>query len=194
MKNKILIVTILFFLAVNTSYLWLPMMGSAGFFVVLPLMAFYAFLFFVFLVYAHKTLFVERFKDKTRLLITAILGIVLLCTFLRPTGLIDFDQLSGKNFLVAKRTSTVSCTTIFRLKPDKFVEETNCFGAERISGNYKLIKDTIFFKDIEGGRDSPDYYSYAVIHYTEKGSLLVRYKDDNDTLGSELYITENALQ
>ncbi|MVZ65372.1 hypothetical protein GQF61_05855 [Sphingobacterium sp. DK4209] len=111
MKNKGLLLTIIiFFLIVNTTYYW---EGKLGFF------AFPAFLILVIIFLGLGValtrqiyfLIKEKFTDKKRIIIIGLLTLVLLLTFKKPFGLIDFDKLEGGNVLIAKREGSANCMT-----------------------------------------------------------------------------------
>jgi hypothetical protein len=108
-------------------------------------------------------LFKEKFSDRKRLTISAILFVVLLLAFFKPAGFIDFDRFSGKDLLVAEREGALNCTTVLKLKDNNtFRERSVCFGVTEIKGHYEIKGDTIIFKDVDKGRQD-EYYSYAVI-------------------------------
>lgn len=141
----------------------------------------------------------EKFRDRQRLLIIAVLTTVLVLAFFKPAGLIDFEKFEDKNILVAQREGAANCMTTFKLKENnKFTEKSVCFGMTEIKGDYKLKNDTIFFENVELGRGEDEFYKFAVIRPSKfnkdnKHFDLVRYKDLNDTTGHELWITKNDL-
>jgi len=71
---------------------------------------------------------------------------------------------------------------------NKFIERRYCFGVQEIKGHFKLKDDTIFFENVQKGRDLNEFYEYAVIkegHFNlnKGGFILYRYKERNDTIG-----------
>ncbi|MBP6023036.1 hypothetical protein [Ferruginibacter sp.] len=199
MKNKGLIIsTIIFFLLVNTTYYWESKLGLVAF----PAFLFLVIVFFVLLILLLRQIILaikEKFSERQRLLIIAILTTVLALAFFKPAGLIDFEKFEGKDILVARREGAANCMTTFKLKENsKFTEKSVCFGMTEIKGDYKLKKDTIFFENVELARGEDEFYKFAVIRPSKFNKDnnhfdLVRYKDLNDTTGHELWITKNDL-
>ncbi len=183
---------------VNTTYYW---EGK------LALFAFPAFLILVIVYFGLAIVLVrqiyflvkEKFTDKQRLVQVGLLTIVLALTFYKPFGFIGFDRLSGKDLLIADREGGGNCTTTLKLKDNNtFRERSVCFGVTEVKGRYELQGDTIFFKDVNKGRQS-EYYSYALIKLADYQNkkiigVIVRYKDKGDTEGHELFITKNDLK
>lgn len=141
----------------------------------------------------------EKFKDRERLATITILTIVLVVTYFKPLGLIDFDKLQGDDILVAKQEGAANCMTIFRLKKNnKFREKNICFGSVETTGNYKIQNDTIFFENVILGRYENGFYKFAVIRPSKFAKdnndfNLIRYNDYDDTTGNELKIIKNDL-
>jgi hypothetical protein len=197
-QKGLFITTILFFLIVNTNYYWEGKLGFFAFPVDFLLVIVYLVLGFLLLRQLFFA-FREKFIDKHRLIIIAILTVVLSVTFLKPNGLINFDKLQGKDLLIAEREGAANCMTTLKLKENNtFTERTVCFGIMEIKGNYELKGDTIFFKDIGFVRHESGYYKFAVIRESdgEKKKYLgdiVMYKSYSDTTGRDLWITKNEL-
>jgi hypothetical protein len=154
------------------------------------------FIVFIQLFYAFK----EKFKDTQRIRVLGLLTIVLALTFFKPNGLINFDELEGKDILIAQREGAANCMTTFRLKEgNKFTERRVCFGLINIKGNFKLKDDTIFFENVKLGRHLDEYYEFAVIKkspfsWNKGGFDLYRYKNHNDTVGHFLTVTKNEMK
>ena len=190
--------TLVFFLLVNTTSYW---EGKLGLFVMPAFLA----LVLVFLGLAiallhHIFLAVkEKLTDKHRLFTISLLIAVLCLTFFFPFGLINFDRVSGDDLLVAQREGAANCMTTIKLKDNnKFIEKSVCFGVTEIKGNYKIVRDTIHFENVEVGRHAGSFYKFAVIRpskfNTDNNRFdLVRFKDLGDTTGHELWIIKNAL-
>lgn len=198
MKHKqLIIITVIFFLLINTTYFWEGKLDTVAMLTSLILVLFYLVL--AGLLFRQVFFIVkEKFTDKSRIAVTAGLLVILILTLLKPSGLIDFDRLSGKDLLIAQREGNANCTTTLKLKSNnKFSEKRICFGVTEIKGVYKLKGDTIFFNPTYKGRDG-EYYAYALIKpsvfQNEKiiGGLF-RYKEKTDTIGSELFIIKNDL-
>ncbi len=183
---------------VNTTYYWEGKLALFAFPAFLILVIVY-FVLAIVLVRQIYFLVKEKFTDKQRLVQVGLLTIVLALTFYKPFGFIDFDRLSGKDLLIADREGGGNCTTTLKLKDNNtFREQSVCFGITEVKGRYELQGDTIFFKDVNKGRQS-EYYSYALIKsadYQNKKiiGVIVRYKDKANTEGHELFITKNDLK
>lgn len=132
-------------------------------------------------------------------MVTIILGVVLIVTFLYPGGLVDFEKYEGKDLLVARAEGSANCMTTLKLKEgNKFVERSVCFGIREVKGHYKIKRDTIFFDRIDYP-ESGDYYAFAVIKQSDSTELnalgnLVRFKDYKDSVGKKLPIIKNILK
>ena len=187
MKQKtILAISIVFFLILNTKYFWEGKLGLLAFLLISILFLVYIFLAIVLVIQIIKSI-IEKFSNKNRLVIVTILIFVISLSFLYPNGLIDFERFQGKDLLVAKREGAANCMTIIKLKENnKFVERNVCFGIEEIKGNYNMKGDTVFFTNV----DKNQYYQFAVI----ENSNFIRYKDANDTIKYDLWITKNLLK
>lgn len=203
MKNRVLIISaIAFFLIVNTSYFWMTMLGRGS----LAMGVFFA-LIIIFLVLLIALLWQiylairERAANKPRLVTIGVLLLVLLLTFLKPSGIINFEKFESKNVLVASAEGAANCTTTLKLKDDyKFKETVVCFGVSEVRGDYRIQNDTIYFSNINCSDivDTCEYYQFAVIE-PSKFSInnnpldLVLYKSSTDTVGYSIPIIENEL-
>ena len=199
MKNKgLLIAIIIFFLTINTTYYW---EGKFGFF------AFPAFLILV-IVYLGLAIALirqiylavkENFSDIPRLLTIGLIALVLVSTFFRPMGLIDFEKLESDAVLIAQREGAANCMTTLKLKDDfTFRERSVCFGVTEIKGNFYLQNDTIYFDKMSVNRHGNEFYVFAIVKPSrlikdEKHFDLIRYKSLTDTVGYELSISKNEL-
>jgi hypothetical protein len=197
-KYRLIIATIIFFLILNTSYYWEGKLG---------LFAFPSFILLI-LIYIglgislFRQLYLiikEKFDNKLRLITIGLLVFVLIITFLRPNGLINFDKLEGGDILVAEREGAANCMTTLKLKDDYTFKERNvCFGVTETKGKYHINNDTIYFDNVNIGRHIDEYYSFGVVKpskFSKDGKHFdfVRYKNLTDTLGHELWITKNEL-
>jgi hypothetical protein len=199
LKNKgLIITTIIFFLTVNTIYYWEAKLGLLAFPTFLILVVIYLGL-GVALIRQIYILIKEKLTEKTRLINIGLLTLVLILTFLKPFGLIDFDKLEGDNVLVAEREGAGNCMITLKLKDDfTFSERSVCFGVTEIKGDYHLQNDTIYFDNVTLGRHENEFYKFAVIEPSKfnkdgKHFYLIRYKSLTDTIGQELWITKNEL-
>jgi len=199
LKNKgLIITTIIFFLTVNTSYYWKVKLGLFAFPAFLILVVIYLGLGLA-LIRQIYFLIKEKFTDKSRLINIGLLTIVLILTFLKPFGLIDFEKLEGDNILVAEREGSANCMTTLKLKDDfTFSERSVCFGVTEIKGEFHIQNDTIYFDNVSFGRDENEFYKFAIIEQSKfnkdgKHFELTRYKSLTDTIGHKLWITKNEL-
>ena len=146
MKNKrILFISFLFLLLVNSAYFWLrlPSFWDMGITIIL-------FLGYLALVLTLLTqiwlLYREKFKNKSRIVNIIVLSSVLLLTTIFPYGMYDFEKLEGHDVIIAQRESVANCTTTLKMKSsNRFVEKSVCFGVDRHEGEYAIIGDTIKF-------------------------------------------------
>lgn len=161
------------------------------------------FIFFVFLLFVMMQqvylLVKERFRDWQRIVGACLLLFVIIITYLKPTGLIDFHRVSSREIFVARSSGASNCVTLLKLMSDKrFVEQNKCFGNTEIRGKYEQIGDTLFFMEVDMGMFENDYYQYAVIKRGVKkgpgGTILIRYQNDLDKEGQSLEILKNGLR
>ena len=124
---------------------------------------------------------------------------VLISTVYYPFGLINFKNFDENDIFIAVREGTANCSTTFRLKENnKFTELNVCFGTTEIKGAYSLKGDTIYFTNVDLGRNEKEYYKFAVVKHSDSPNkkiigYLERYKDFSDTVPHELWITKNEL-
>lgn len=199
MQNRALyITTIIFFLLVNTTYYW---EGKLGLFAVPAFVLLVAVYFGLAITLLRQIYFSvkEKFKQKSRFILVGLLTTVLLLTYFKPLGIVDFDKLEGTDILVAERKGAANCLITLKLKDDyTFKERIGCFGVSEIKGTFRVASDTIYFDNIQLGRHKENFYKFAVIKPTKFDNKkifgdLVRYKDLTDTVGHFLWITKNDL-
>lgn len=199
MKHKrLLIATILFFLLINTTYFW---EGKLGMFVMLTsLLLIVSFLVLTVLLFRQIYISIrEKFIDKQRLIVIAILTLTLVLPIFYPGGLVNFEKFESESILIAQREGAANCLTTLKLKANKkFSERTVCFGITEITGTYKLKGDTIFFDYDSPNRQENESYKFAIIKNSDlnnkkhKGDL-IRFKNNSDTTGIALWIIKNEL-
>lgn len=198
MKNKgVFIITIIFFLLVNTTYYWEGKLGLLTFpaFIFLFIVFFWLFITLLRQLYAATK---EKFKDTERNYKIIALAIVLTLIILKPNGLVDFDELKGADILIATREGGGNCTTILKLKENYDFRQRNvCFGVTEVTGTFKVSNDTIFFEasDFTWGKNK--YFDFAIIKptkYGDQGNILdLVLFNKNDTTGHQLDIIKNEL-
>lgn len=197
--KRLIIVSVIFFLLVQTAYFWEPWLESWGMLLVFLLVIVFMTLAGLFL--SHLVMLIkERFRNRQRVIVATVLLVATGTAFLSPAGIIDYDSLAGKNLLIAEIEGAANCQTILKLKDNNtFVQRDLCFGTSEIKGNYTLKGDTIFFSNVKPNRRNRQYYMYSVIkkkNKIEHGSYktvgdLVLYKDQKDTTGYKFWITKN---
>jgi len=200
MKHKrLLIATILFFILINTTYFWEGKLGMVA--MLTSLLLIISFLVLTFLLFRQIYISIkEKFIDKQRLIVIAILTLTLVIPVFFPAGLINFEKFESESILIAQREGAANYLTTLKLKKNKkFNERTVCFGITEITGTYKLIGDTIFFDYDSPSRQQNKYYKFAIIKNVDSNNKkykgdLVRFEDNSDTTGIALWIIKNELK
>ncbi|MEP7198128.1 MAG: hypothetical protein ABI851_16540 [Saprospiraceae bacterium] len=119
-------------------------------------------------------LVVEREKHFDRLKISLIIFSMLILTFSKPLGVINWEKYEDENFLVATMTGTANCKTIMQLKPNnKFKYVSICFGKDFYFGRYDVKGDTIYLHS-EKRTPYMDRNSYALL--AKSGNKLDEYR------------------
>ena len=81
----------------------------------------------------------EKFKQNHRFILIGLLTTVLLLTYFKPLGIVDFDKFEGTDILIAEREGAANCLTTLKLKDDyTFRERIGCFGVSEIKGTAKF--------------------------------------------------------
>ncbi len=187
--------TISFFLIVNTVCFWEGQLGLLAFPTFFVLFAIYLGLG---IALARQMYFLvkEKLSNKKRLINTGLLAFVLILTFLKPKGLIDFEKFEREDLLIAKREGVANCTTTLKLKNNfTFIERRICFGVTEVKGSYHVQNDTIYFDNVNIGRSTEDFYKFATVKKVKfedesEQYYLMLHKGLTDTLGYELVITK----
>lgn len=199
LKNRgLLITTVIFFLTINTRYYWEGKLGHFAFPVFLILLVIY-FILTITLVRQIYFAVKEKMADKPRLLLISILTFILVLTFIKPLGIINFNQFEDNAILISENEGAANCSIRLKLNDDFTFKERNvCFGITEISGKYHIKNDTIYFVDVELGIHENEFYKFAIIKASKfnkdrKHFELIRYKSFTDTVGHKLLITKNEL-
>lgn len=190
MKIKIqIVISLLFLILVNTTYLWEGKLGGWLILAFLGLILVYIIL-FISLIYSTYKGFKNGFNSKVRIAGILILALVLTITAVKPYGWIDFDQLSGRDLLIARARGTANCTTTLKLKTNNnFTIRSVCFGVDMTKGKYKLSADTIYFEGISGF-----YYDYGILKQDSLNNELFQlFKVGNDSAFYNLRVIKNQL-
>ena len=197
MRTKHLyIIVIIFFLLVQTEYYW---GNNLGWFAIIWFFAMQALLvvFCGILVYQLFKLATERPFTGKRLLAIFLLSFVLLSTYLRPWGLIEFEKYETPPVLKAKAKGGGGCNNVLRLYNDSsFIDDSRCFGTERTRGKWRYSNDTIYFYEIRPGTLQETYFEFAIIKETgdNRHQYLRRYQDRNDPHGRRMNVLHNDIQ
>jgi len=136
-------------------------------------------------------------RQISRIVSIVIGGLVLLTTYIKPYGLINFKQFEPETKLEASRTGGGNCNQKLKLYTNQnFTDRERCFSTSTTKGNWKFLNDTIYFSNVSNGATIDEYYSMAIIKQSSRsGSInsLIRFKGKNDTTGHEIWITKNKL-
>lgn len=200
MKHKTIVFSlILFFLLVNTKGYWEGYLGLWAFPIFIALIVYYLVL--IILTIKHIVISIkEKYSDKKRILIVASAIFLLFLTYFKPSGIIDYDALSGENLLVADREGAASCVSVLKFKQNnKFADKSICLSVDEIKGTYYKKGDTLFFKDVDLRKGEKKYDEFAVIKLFKVPNgiylgKLISYKNKKDTLGYAYNITQNCFK
>jgi hypothetical protein len=190
-KNKLLLVTVLLFLLINTQYFWEEMLG----FFAMPLTLVFAITFLVLVFQVLRQIYLsarERFRDKQRIYKITLVIILLTLVVLRPFGLIDYRVFESENVLVAEREGVANCMTTLMLKESgRFRMRSVCFGVDEETGTYTFNKDTLKlnYASFRGGDNG---FKYGILDTADKSLKL--YRTALDTLPIPLYVSKNEIK
>jgi hypothetical protein len=100
----------------------------------------------------------------------------LILILIKPQGLINFDNLQGKDWIVAQSEGAANCTSTLKLKNNgKFIYESICFGMYKTKGKYKISNDTIYFEN-----HSERFFEYKSAVVDKKENTVWLYKNNED--------------
>lgn len=203
-KKRLFTTTIIFFLTLTTSYYWEGKLGLFTFPVFIILVIIYLGLGITLFRQIHL-LIKEKYTVKSRLINISTITLVLILTFSKPFVflknfyLMEFVDIESGNVLVANRYCESKRIETFKLKSNfTFSEKNVYYGVSEVNGTYRISNDTIFFDNVKRGKQEDIQYEFGVIEeletYTELKYALKLYKDKNDTIGFNYYITKNKLK
>jgi hypothetical protein len=199
-RYSLVIPVVIFFLIINTLYFWESKLGGYAMLLTLLLIITYIIL-SVSLFYQFYLAIREKFANRSRLIISGIVATVLILSFFYPFGVINYQKFEAKDLLIAGREGVANCNTTLKLKANNnFIEQSVCFGVYEVHGRYSIKGDSIFFSNIQLGRGENEYYQFAVItksEFQDGGKILgelKRFKNYNDTLPHDLFITKNEFK
>ncbi|HAA12621.1 MAG TPA: hypothetical protein DCE41_13380 [Cytophagales bacterium] len=186
------LLTLGFFLAVNTQYFWNRDLGIYSMFTFVIMLLYF---FSLILLFIRQVLLIlhENFQDRKRLTLSVVMALLLITAFFWPNGLINFRQFGPELVLRAQREGAANCMTTLHLRANNsFWEGTACFGESEITGSYTRSGDTVYFHNVDLGRNAQEYYEFAVIredsHIPQYSGEIVRYRSQQDTTGLALWI------
>lgn len=192
MKSKSVIVAILLLIGVNTSFLWERADWDFG--IAILLMFVWVILGFVFILKLGGLL-IDRFKKTRPIISTAIIGVILLLTFLYPFGLFRPENFKDPPIAVAQREGVANCSTTIVLKNKfRFKETSVCFGVKRAEGNYQINGDTLKF-DFDDLSIFGSDKAMAIIKLNTDSSKtwignLIYYRNSQDTVPLTMTLTK----
>lgn len=191
-------------MTLTTSYYWEGKLGLFTFPVFIILVIIYLGLGITLFRQIHL-LIKEKYTVKSRLINISTITLVLILTFSKPFVflknfyLMEFVDIESGNVLVANRYCESKRIETFKLKSNfTFSEKNVYYGVSEVNGTYRISNDTIFFDNVKRGKQEDIQYEFGVIEeletYTELKYALKLYKDKNDTIGFNYYITKNKLK
>jgi len=190
------IVFIIFFLAVQSQYFWEQNLGLVGFFIIMGSFYFFCILGIVWIYHLVKLRNQEN-RTYSRV-ITILLGLVVITsTYLKPFGIIDFQQFESKTVLEARKEGGGGCNILLKLYEDyTFKESESCFGASTTKGEWHIKNDTFYFGKVRNGTRVDEYYEKGIIEkrkYDNSIEYLRRYLNSSDSIGMRIRVTKNKL-
>jgi hypothetical protein len=198
--KPLIIISLAFFIVVNTQYFWETELGFGLIMIVYPALLILFITLFISLISQIYKAIRQKFKDKQQNIFILGISLVLGLTIFRPVGLIDFESFDGKTMLLAEgREGAAHCKTVLELKENKkFREREVCFGIKRCSGYYSYSKDTVQFQADEL-RMNGEAFSFGVIKsevhiLTKAEGTLFLYRNMSDTMPQMLSINKNELK
>jgi hypothetical protein len=183
-KRLIIILSIIFFLLVNTSYFWKKLPGLWDFLIIGILFLGFIVLTIILIIQIVK-LIRNKFSKRITIINCAILTITLILTIIFPFGILDSNKFEGKNLIFAQYEGVANCTESLKIKEkNRFIQSSVCFGKDDYSGNYEIRGDTIkLFYDKKSSFDSKYAYGIIVLDsiktQTRIGKILY-YRDSSD--------------
>jgi hypothetical protein len=193
----LIIISVIFFAIVNTSYFWEKHIGSWSMLTFLLLMVVYLGLFIV-LVLQITGLFKSKFSDIRKLVSCFILFFSLLLVAVFPGGVIDFEKImEGEDLFVATREGAANCMTYLKFKTgNRFIQRSVCFGVNETKGKYQLVNDTIKI-EYDNNESANLKYAFGVIQKDkidlyDKLGVVQLFQSPSDTIPIEYTIIKNA--
>ena len=172
--KKTLILTIVFLALISTSDLWSSNLGIFAMLSLLALGILFVVL-FVMLGYHMFQAIRERFINRQRIYLIVIITFTLALSAYEPRGLINYNLLNGEPVLYANRKGAGSSSSnLYLYENGKFRSLYICFGISSVTGEYKIIGDSIVFTS-----SNDNFYKYAI--YNREEQYLQFKKSESDT-------------
>lgn len=194
----LLITAILFFIVISTNNFWEGLLGLWTY----PAFILLGIIYLILLIYFIRQFVIaakNKFADKHRVLILSVLLFVLSIVMIKPYGMINFDNLMGKDLLIAQQEGAANSTTTIKLKKSgRFLMRYISFGVTDVRGKYSIENDTIYFDYGKNQQQRTNYYEFAVISDQKKPSdqyigTIKMYISKTDTIGYPLRIIKNEI-
>ncbi len=188
-----LITAIAFFIVISTNNFWEGLLGFWTF----PAFLLLGIIYLILLIYFIRQFVIaakEKFADKHRVLILSVLLFVLSIVVIKPYGMINFDNLMGRDLLIAQQEGAANCTTTIKLKKGgRFLMRYICFGVTDVRGKYSIENDTIYFEYGKNQQQRTKHYEFAVIEEQNNPSdgyigTISLFINKTDTIGYPLRI------
>lgn len=191
MKSKSVIIALILFIALNTSFLWERLPSGSDFLLTMIFGFIGLILAFVF-VLKLGGLFIDKFKNQNNNISVIVIGSVLIFYFFFPFGLVRNSDFDPEYYLVANREGAANCQTTIILGIDStFIERSVCFGVDKNSGTYTIKNDTAFLSF----DDNSNKETIGVLEWKEDGEkgnygIFNYYKTLSDNKPIDLMITK----
>jgi len=191
------VIFIILFLVVQSQYFWGQNLGLIDFYLIM--VSFYVFGIICIVWFYQLIKFRKRENRSNSRIATILLGVfVITSSYLKPYGLIDFHQFEPKTLLEAKKEGSGGCNVVLKLYEDyTFKECESCFGSSTTKGEWRLINDTFYFSKVRNGTRVDEYYEKGIIKkstYNSSNASLIRFIDNNDSIGKTIRIIKNELE
>ena len=190
-RNKIVIgIAILFLLLINTIGIWGDNLSFYAMVISAVLVLTFIGLSIIFIIQLYFCIR-SKFIDSERNLSTVVLLMVLVSTFIAPLGFINYNNMGSKDILVAHREGVANCSATLRLKENnKFTFNNVCFGTSMTKGEFILIGDTVYFKNVELGRSTKSFFEYGILNKFNENRLIL-HANRQDSVGLTLKLLTN---
>lgn len=190
------IITVLYLIIVSTQYYWESNLGLLAIPSFLILLGVFIILGVVAIIQILK-FFLEKLKNRNRMVSALFILFVLLIVYLKPYGVINFEKFEKETILEASRTGGGNCNVKLKLfKNFSFEEKERCFSTSRTRGKWKVENDTIIFTNVKSNWFNGSYYQKAIIRKSNSHNYadeLIRFRDNKDTTGQKIWIYKNEL-